>query len=253
MKLISKNHFRDITKLQQKKYRSQSKNSLIEGLRLIQQVIKNGGEVISLLVSESADKEINKFASEQAGIPKYILKQHQIEKICSTVTPQSIAAVVRYKDIACARPRFILYLDNIKDPGNLGTIIRTASAASVSMCVLSPDCCEAFSPKAIRASMGTVFSIPISTRDYTWLANEEYELVVTHLEQAKSIFSWEKSAQTPVLVIGSEAFGVSKEILEMASERYYIPTSEKVESLNAAVAAGIAMIVMAQKAQFISS
>lgn len=137
---------------------------------------------------------------------------------------------------------YILALDGIQDPGNLGTIIRTADSANLKQIIVSKNTVDAYSPKVIRSTMGAIYrvniieveNLEVTLKD---LQKDGFKVVVTSLDTNNSIYdiSYNKS----IVVIGNEANGVSKEVQELANERVKIPMLGKTESLNAAVATGI--------------
>ena len=137
---------------------------------------------------------------------------------------------------------YILALDGIQDPGNLGTIIRTADSANLKQIIVSKNTADAYSPKVIRSTMGAIYRVNIiEVENLEWtlkdLQKDGFKVVVTSLDTNNSIYdiSYNKS----IVVIGNEANGVSKEVQELANERVKIPMLGKTESLNAAVATGI--------------
>lgn len=137
---------------------------------------------------------------------------------------------------------YILALDGIQDPGNLGTIIRTADSANLKQIIVSKNTVDAYSPKVIRSTMGAIYRVNIiEVENLEWtlkdLQKVGFKVVVTSLDTNNSIYdiSYNKS----IVVIGNEANGVSKEVQELANERVKIPMLGKTESLNAAVATGI--------------
>ncbi len=137
---------------------------------------------------------------------------------------------------------YILALDGIQDPGNLGTIIRTADSANLKQIIVSKNTVDAYSPKVIRSTMGAIYRVNIiEVENLEWtlkdLQKDGFKVVVTSLDTNNSIYdiSYNKS----IVVIGNEANGVSKEVQELANERVKIPMLGKTESLNAAVATGI--------------
>ena len=137
---------------------------------------------------------------------------------------------------------YILALEGIQDPGNLGTIIRTADSANLKQIIVSKNTVDAYSPKVIRSTMGAIYRVNIiEVENLEWtlkdLQKDGFKVVVTSLDTNNSIYdiSYNKS----IVVIGNEANGVSKEVQELANERVKIPMLGKTESLNAAVATGI--------------
>ncbi len=237
MDTLTKEHTKELVKLKQKKYRENAKAVIVEGIRLIDQLQTNGILLQELYVSDPDKYNLKDFNTNRI----FHTELWQIEKIADTKHPQDIAALVQTKTVPIAERSFLLYLDDIKEPGNLGAIFRTATSAGISGVVLSPDCCEVFNPKVIRASLGTVFSLPIEIHDINWLKQNDAAIIATTLHDSVDLFKAVKPDGNIVLVIGSEAFGIHREIIDLANMKVKIPISNSVESLNAAVAAGIAI------------
>lgn len=236
---LSKNHLKELKKLHQKKFRKSEQKTLVEGLNLIDQLLHNGLVPLEIITSDP-DTVVSKFKAFKC--PVYSAKKHEIMQLAETETPQPIVAVISIPDFILVDYKIILYLEGIQDPGNLGTIFRTAAAYNLDGIVLSPDCCEVFSPKVIRSSLGSVFLIPSITADKEWLSKQHAEkigLIVSGETTIKNIHI--QSEQSLIIVIGSEGSGISKEILPLLTQTASIPISTKMESLNAAVAAGIAL------------
>jgi TrmH family RNA methyltransferase len=230
--LASKNEIKQLAKLKQKKYRRLEQKVIVEGKRLIDQLITN-----SILPDKIYYLKDSKQLYPQ--IPGGEISGEQLKKLSSTQNPQNILAVVPTLAPPLKKQNLLLYLDDIREPGNLGTIFRTAAAAGIDGILLSENCCERWNDKAIRASLGTVFSIPSAIRSRSWLLAQDFRIVASALENSHQLYSSKITDQDQVIVIGSEAFGVSPEILQAATEKVHIPMSQQVESLNAAVAAGI--------------
>ncbi len=237
METLSKEHTKELAKLKQKKYRENTKAVIVEGVRLIDQLQKNGILLQELYISDPDKYTLKDFNTNRI----FHAEPWQIEKIADTKHPQDIAALVHTKTVPIAERSFLLYLDDIKEPGNLGAIFRTATSAGISGVILSPDCCEVFNPKVIRASLGTVFSLPIEIHDIDWLKQNDAAIIATTLHDSIDLFKAVKPDGNIVLVIGSEAFGIRWEIIDLTNLKVKIPISNSVESLNAAVAAGIAI------------
>ena len=170
-----------------------------------------------------------------------------MRSISDTVSPQGIMAVVRQPEWNPGMPPAgngkILLLDGIRDPGNLGTIIRTAEAAGVRAVYLSPDCADQYNPKVIRSTMGSIFRVPVISADLIDvirnLKSSGIKVYGTSLEAAATYR--EADLSDAAIIIGSEANGARKEVLDSASQCIKIPMAGQVESLNAAVSAAILM------------
>ena len=138
----------------------------------------------------------------------------------------------------------IVILDDVQDPGNLGTILRTIDSIGLSQVIVSKDTADAFNPKVVRSTMGAIFRVKIIEAEnlidtIKLIKRHHFKLVATSLQTDKSIYDIDFNKK--MIVIGNESNGVSKEIQDMADERAKIPMLGKTESLNASVAAGVVM------------
>ena len=169
-------------------------------------------------------------------------------KMTDTVTPQGILAVVRQERTSLSdlvKGGLILMLDRIRDPGNLGTIIRTAEACGADGIVCDPETVDRYSPKVVRSTMGALFRVPVAVTEdlqgtLAKLRTEGYTSYAAHL-QGSVDYRKAEWKQRSVILIGNEANGLSDELTEAADCRVIIPMKGKVESLNASVAAALLM------------
>ena len=177
----------------------------------------------------------------------HILKvqDHLFDKLSDTETPQGIMAVIKMKDTSgfeINSKKDYVYCDNVKDPGNLGTIIRTADAAGLGAVLLSPGCVDLYNPKTVRSSMGSFFSIDIIRNvGYDLLKNckeEKFSLIGGALTENTIDYRQANYTQPCIIVVGNEANGMSKEALDLC-EAVKIPILGSAESLNVSIAAGI--------------
>ena len=233
--------------LKQKKYRTEQQAFLVEGMRSVEEAV-NCGIVKQLFVLKGTKTASARQAAIIAAAAAEGVELYEV-KIADTETPQALTAVVARQSAAleelAAAGGIVLVLDRIGDPGNLGTMIRTADAAGISGIVLLAGCTDIFAPKAVRSTMGSLLHIPVAEgiceADFiSWARKNGYEITVTCLENADSLY--QTDLQGPVaVVVGSEAEGVSDGLLEAAVKKVFIPMEGQAESLNAAVAAGIVM------------
>ncbi len=219
---------------------------MIEGLRLCRDAAENGYQFECLLFTKEAlDKHEDTlvFLSRNAQ-NSYLLSKTAFDKISDTKTPQGIICIC--KNLSRAekikpKGRYIA-LQNLSDPSNLGAISRTAEALSISGLILSPDCCDPYSPKSLRASMGALLRLPIIrtenfSQDLLSSGLTLYSCVVT--PDAMSVTDVDFS-EGSVSIIGNEANGLTKEIIDISTP-ITIKMTGRAESLNAAVAASIVM------------
>ena len=226
--------------LKDKKGRDSQNAFLVEGVRMVQEALSSSFEVQALLLREDFQPEY----PLPADIPAYLLPAHVFQSVCDTKTPQGIAAVLTRRTREAAGPR-LLALDGVQDPGNVGTIIRTADAAGFTGVLFSPECADLFSPKVLRATMGSIFrlgfSFPSSLPEaLEQIKKDGYSVLSSQLDGAP-FYDRKDVASSFVLVIGNEGNGVSDAVKAAATHHLCLPMRGGAESLNAAVAAGIMM------------
>lgn len=245
---VSNEQVKNIIQLKEKaKARKASGCFVVEGMKMFREI--PSGMLVRLYVSETFLQE---HAKEEEAFDYQVLADGIFKKISDTVTPQGVLAVVRQKtdtvdEILKKRNReksCIVVLDRLQDPGNLGTIIRTGEGAGISGVIMSRDCADIYSPKVIRATMGSIFRVPFAVADdlpraVAALKEQGVTTYAAHLHG--KIYHQEQFASDCAFLIGNEAQGLSGEISEMADCLVKIPMEGKVESLNAAVAASILM------------
>ena len=177
------------------------------------------------------------------NIKIYELKNELFTQLVSTENTQGIIAVVNINNsIKDIKGDFYLLCDKVQDPGNLGTIIRTAHAAGVNAIILTKGTVDIYNDKTIRSTMGSIFYVPIIyDNDLSFLKNlkdEGFSLVATSLEESKNFFEEDLSGKV-ILSVGNEGNGISEEIFELADKKVKIPMPGGAESLNVGVATSI--------------
>lgn len=235
-------------KLKEKKYRNESRQFLVEGFRLLEEALKSGRAVDKIFYLLEKEDDFQHYIQPHLnGETVYAVSEQALKEISSTVHPQGIVGIVsmdqkvrKDRNTLSGNPLY-LYLDGLQDPGNLGTIIRSAHAAGAGGILLGKGTVDAYSDKVLRSAMGSLFHIPIITNGVEMLdilRCEGYKLAVTSLQASKSIFE-EDLTQKLILVIGNEGSGVTEEMIEKAEVLLKIPMPGGAESLNAAVAASV--------------
>lgn len=235
-------------KLNEKKYRTQQNIFIVEGFRFVEEALKSDFKVKYVFLSESQQYRWNSFGIQkklQKDTEAYIVNDSVFKTLCSTETPQGIIAVVENKKSALDRKEgFYIIADGIQDPGNLGTIIRTADAAAALGVILLKGTVDVYNSKTLRSTMGSIFHLPVINCDDLKLVEElkksGYRLIVSTLEGSSNFYA-EKLKGKILIAVGNEGSGVSKEILSLADSRVRIPMPGGAESLNAAVAASVMM------------
>lgn len=236
--------------LKQKKYRQQQGLFLAEGLRTVEEAVRYGA-VQSIFYTAIEDDRTRAVLEQAAAkqIKLVCVSDKVLKKIADTETPQGIIAVcgMRSKrlDDFLASGKMLLVLDRVTDPGNIGTMLRTADAAGVGGLLLLQGCADIYAPKTVRASMGSLFHLPVlsglSEELLVQAARKAgYELLVTCLDGADNLYKADLKGRL-AFVMGNEANGVSPALLAAADKRVFIPMQGRAESLNVAMAAGIVM------------
>ena len=239
------------------KERREANAFVVEGVRLIEEAVTAGWKFQFVLFSDGL--------SERGQDLVKILTAHRmdveevsgdlLQKVSETESPQGILAVLEFTELPIPeKPDFILIPDQISDPGNLGTLLRTAAATGVQAVFLPPDTTDAFAPKVVRAGMGAHFRLPIHSlpwekiRDLTIV---RYPLMHIYLADMDGTRCWEADLRKPLaLIIGSEAEGASDEAHRLAIEKICIPMVGNVESLNAGVAGSVLMFEIVRQRKY---
>jgi TrmH family RNA methyltransferase len=224
-------------KLLTKKERDQSGTYLIEGFHLVEEALKEQ-IVLEVIVNQDMERQTH---MNLEGIEVVYVKDDVMKVICDTETPQGIAAVCEQKTVGIDDIKLekILLLDRIQDPGNLGTMIRTADAAGIDAVILGEGCADPYNPKVVRATQGSLFHLPLMKVNLAeFIEKLDMPVYGTALEGGLPFEQVEK-AESFALLMGNEGQGVSKNLLEITTKNLYIPIYGKSESLNVAIAAGI--------------
>lgn len=228
-------YYKYLKKFLQKKYRYEENLFLVEGPIVFKEAIKY---MAPSYIAIRDDKE-EQYKDLLEDRDYFIFPSHLFNKISDSQSPQGIISYfpMVHKKFQEKSGKF-LYLDKISDAGNMGTIIRTADAFNLSGVIISEDSCDIYNPKTIRATMASIFRVPIYFLKEDELIKNNFKIIVSALEDSKPIKECDLSGDL-ILVIGNEAHGVSQKILERANLKVKIPIRDSVDSLNAGVAAGI--------------
>ena len=239
-----------IRKLKDKKYRDESNEYVVEGVKLVEEAVKENAKIKQIIVCEDTTRTYEIPTHIMLEIAKYecISVSNKIFNIITQVTnPQGIMAIIE-KNAQDAQIDYsqdiIVVLDDVQDPGNLGTILRTVDSIGLNQIIVSKGTADAFNSKVVRSTMGAIFRIKIiEVENLAQVIKEmrkhHFKLMVTSLQTKNSIYDIDFNKK--IIVIGNEANGVSKEIQDMADEKAKIPMLGRTESLNASVAAGVVM------------
>lgn len=230
---VDNKKIKDIKKLNTKKYRDKTNLFLVEGEHLVLEAYKTG--YLKELILET-DKLF------PLDIETNYVTNNVLNYITSLDTPQDVLGICKKKEKNEILGERILILDGIQDPGNLGTIIRSAVAFNVDTIVLSNDTVDVYNSKVIRASQGLIFHINIIVCDIieviNKLKNENYEIMGTKVTHGKSLKTIEKKKKFAI-IMGNEGSGVREEVLDLCDQYLYIDMNHNCESLNVGVATSI--------------
>lgn len=251
---------KEIKSLYRKKERLKNNSFIIEGIKIIQEAINYDYELKYIiytdqLLSTTDGKEffgIIKDLDNIIYVPNNIFKE-----IADTENPQGVLAIAKFQykilnQINNKKGISLVFLDELQDPGNMGTIIRTADAFNIDGIIVTPGSVDPYNPKVVRATMGSIFRVPLyytteGVKDLIQLKSQGIKVYSTSLEGSIPIFD-ANFKESFVLIIGNESKGVSEEYYSLSDRLIKIPMLGKAESLNAGVASSIIMYeVMKQR------
>lgn len=253
----SNGQIKELIKLQkQARERRKTKKFVAEGIKMVLEAI-NFDKLDKLYVSESAfDRTAQRLGDKLERIPYEVVADNVFKQISDTVTPQGVLATVNMpeydvKEILSDERKAWVLLDDLRDPGNLGTIIRTSEGAGMSGVIMSKESVDLFNPKVVRSTMGAIFRVKFCYVESLIDIIEEikksgYDVYATAMEGSE-VYDYVDYTKGSAFIIGNEANGVSDAVFEKASKRIRIPMEGKLESLNAAVSAAIIMYEMARQ------
>ena len=237
-----------------RKYRKTMGEMVCEGGKLLDEALSSGVEICDVLVAEDAQVDTGALRrAQQAGARLYICPSALLAKVSNVQAPQGIV-------FSCERPvteleslrgaRRLMVLEGLQDPGNLGTVIRTADAFALDGVILCEGCADPTAPKVVRATMGAVFRLPIAaatieeTADF--LQRQQLPLYGAALDDA-SVPLARIDLRRAAVLIGNEGRGITKKAAALCDQLLIIPMAGRAESLNASVAASIIMYEMSRE------
>lgn len=250
---------KDLSKLNKKHFRDETGLFLIEGKKIFAEAKAAGAGIQQVLVTGKFLHEQSDFLQENGLTPRDItvIADHNAERLSETQTPPGIFAVVTKPEVSVDtlfEKNFVAAFENVRDPGNMGTMIRTADWFGVNGILTSETSVDAYNDKVLRGSMGSVFHLDVVSSldfqsDIEELKAHGFTIVVTRPENAdkKETSFIPKQGQKICLVLGNESLGTSAGIDQLADAFYSIPRLGKAESLNVAVSFGIILHDFQQK------
>lgn len=242
--MISKNQIRFIQSLHLKKYRDKHQLFIAEGIKTVLELVNTVPQVINEVFAEKDFLDTNEELINTKKIKTTLVSDFELKKISLQSTPNKVLAVCHYFDneqtVFDFKKQFTLYLDDVRDPGNFGTIIRLANWYGISQIFASPNSCDFYNPKVIQSTMGAFIRVKCN---YVELPDLIGSVVIPKIYGAvlngKPIFS--EKLETGLILIGNEANGIQTENLPLITNALTIPAAAHngTESLNAAIATGI--------------
>lgn len=242
-----------VRSLYRRRVRYRERHFVIEGVRLVDEALRAG--IVPALVFYSEEVDALPGGQEllakiqKRGSPAFAVSEKVMKALADTVSPQGILAVVPFAELAPPlSPSLGLVVDGLRDPGNLGAILRSANAAGVEQVILARETVDPYNPKVVRGAMGAHFRLPIVALSWPeiaeTLAGVQVLLADARAKRAYYEVDWTRPS---ALIIGGEAYGASQEAMELATATIAIPMHGGAESLNAAVAASIILFEAARQ------
>lgn len=253
-----------LASLQKKKAREEEKTFIFDGIKLFSEAVKSGAEIICAVINSDCADSVSEKLLSLYGIDIFSLDikilyaiPSVFERLTDEKSPEGLVCAAKFMEnihrdilsgdeLEIEKNEKILMLESVRDPKNIGAIIRSARAFNVDRIIMSSDCADIYSSKTVRASMGNIFSmkidrvesIPEAIRRIRDIGREVYGAA---LDESARKLGHDEFASDSVVVIGNEGHGLTRESIEAATGSVYIPMAEGVESLNAGVAASVLM------------
>lgn len=245
--MLSKAEIKRISRYKQSKFRNQDKLFVVEGEKMIEELLQSSYEIQAIYATLqwiTKNKELIK--QKQIGDRLIEISEEDLNKISLLSTPNQVYSLVKMpqQEHLSSKKGLTIVLDGIKDPGNLGTIIRLADWFAIEKIICSEDCVDVFNPKTVQSTMGSIFRIKVeykNLKDHFETLPKHFPIYGSIVEGGKSIYET-KFQQDAILIIGSESHGISSEIQEYVNQNITIPRfrkDNKPESLNASIATAI--------------
>jgi len=233
--MLSKNQIKFIRSLQQKKQRTLYKQFVVEGSRMVLELIDSHRSCLEQVIATQSYLEKNHFPQD---ITVEITDEQTFSKLTTSIQPQGILAVFNQPKLLFEPTDFMLFLDNIQDPGNMGTIIRLADWFGVRQIVCSLDCVDVFNPKVVQSSMGSIFRVPLYYSKLEDILESSELPVYGALLEGESVYKQDLAAKG-ILIMGNEGNGISPSVQAFITNKLFIPRFGGGESLNVSTATGI--------------
>ncbi len=255
---------KQVVNLQRRKGREAARQFVVEGRRFLEEALKRGAEILKVFYCAQREQpEWGPLLAQlrKQEIPVIGINERILYKMSSTAEPQGILAVVRqpnytWDDFKADEQTLLLIIDGVQDPGNLGTILRTALAAGVRQVCLTKGTVDLYNDKVLRSTMGTIFSLKIlpnlSVQEIIAYCRQQNLKLVTADPEGEVLYGTEMLQLPLAIVVGNEGSGPSALFRASAQQCVKIPMDHDVESLNVAMAAGILLYEIVRQRDFCS-
>lgn len=235
-----------IKSLHHKQARDENGLFVAEGEKLVEELLNSTYQAEFIVVRESSSSSIIELADKfnEKGIPVYIAPKHQFDQLCDTKTPQGILAVVNSREQKVLSNESFVALDGVSDPGNLGTIIRSADWFGIKQVIIGNSGVDGLNPKTVRSTMGSIFRINVlyvdNLAEFLKKNFPKVKIFGADVNSENTISSIKPSKQFGI-VFGNETNGISAEVKSILTNTFKIPGNGSAESLNVSVSVGIAL------------
>ena len=230
--------YKTVMKLKQRKYRMKTKQFIVEGYHLVEEAMKSG-VIVQLIIREDAN-----LTHEYEQYPSLLLADDLFNSLATTPSPQPVMAVCTMSEKSITKQTRLLLCDAVQDPGNMGTLIRSAVAFGFDGVILGEGCCDVYNEKVLRSTQGAIFKLPIVQSNLEHEVEKlqisgvsVYGTSVTRALALADVVACEQMA----FILGNEGSGVQQALLEATNQNIYIEMNENVESLNVSIAGSIIM------------
>ena len=238
--MLSKSQAKYIQSLGHKKVRDEEGVFIAEGPKIVSEILASARA--NIIQIYALQEWIAAYKNDCRDIDIIEIDENDLTKISQLTTPNKVLAVVKKqetKEFFSLKGTVSLVLDTIQDPGNLGTIIRTADWFGIEQIICSRDCADMYNPKVVQSTMGSIVRVKVLYTDLApWLGEQKDIFIYAAALEGQNVTAMKKITEG-LIIIGNESKGIHPEILKMANVKITIPQKGKAESLNAAVATGI--------------
>jgi RNA methyltransferase, TrmH family len=235
------------------KERREANAFVVEGVRLVEEAVSSNWELRFALYDEGLSERGKSLVEnlKSLNVDAEMVSDSLMKSLSETEMPQGILAVLEFKTLLITDPLdFILIPDQIRDPGNLGTLLRTAAATGVQAVLLPPETTDAFAPKVVRSGMGAHFRLPIHSMSWDEIKARTNGMHIV-LADMDGTSCWKTDLRQPsALIVGGEADGASEEARKLVTQKISIPMTGNMESLNAGVAGSVLMFEVVRQRIF---